>query len=61
MPIDPKKFKQVVTNHFDNLTEEEFLKTLYKSSPYLFDESSEVKKDIKNDRTDRKQNSSLGS
>jgi hypothetical protein len=56
MPIDPKKFKQVVTNHFDNLTEEEFLKTLHKSSPYLFDESSEVKKDIKNDRTDRKQN-----
>jgi hypothetical protein len=43
MPIDPKKFKKVVTNHFDNLTEEEFLKTLRKSSPHLFDESSEGK------------------
>jgi Circadian oscillating protein COP23 len=45
MPIDPKKFKKVVTNHFDNLTEEEFLKTLQKSSPHLFDESSEEKRD----------------
>jgi Circadian oscillating protein COP23 len=43
MPIDPKKFKKVITNHFDNLTEEEFLKTLRKSSPHLFDESSEEK------------------
>jgi Circadian oscillating protein COP23 len=39
MPIDPKKFKKIVTNHFDNLTEEEFLKTLHQSSPHLFDES----------------------
>jgi hypothetical protein len=46
MPIDPKKFKKIVTNHFDNLSEEEFLKTLRKSSPYLFDGSSEAKHDI---------------
>jgi hypothetical protein len=46
MPIDPKKFKKVVTNHFDNLSEEEFLKTLHKSSPYLFDGSSEAKHDV---------------
>jgi Circadian oscillating protein COP23 len=46
MPIDPKKFKKVINNHFDNLTEEEFLKTLHKSSPYLFDESSEEKRDV---------------
>jgi hypothetical protein len=46
MPIDPKKFKKIVTNHFDNLTEEEFLKTLHKSSPYLFDGSSEAKHDV---------------
>jgi undecaprenyl pyrophosphate synthase len=46
MPIDPKKFKEIVTNHFDNLSEEEFLKTLHKSSPYLFDGSSEAKHDI---------------
>jgi hypothetical protein len=46
MPIDPKKFKKVVTNHFDNLSEEEFVKTLHKSSPYLFDGSSEVKHDV---------------
>jgi Circadian oscillating protein COP23 len=45
MPIDPKKFKKIVNNHFDNLSEEEFLKTLHKSSPYLFDESSEEKQD----------------
>jgi hypothetical protein len=32
MPIDPKKFKRIVTNHFDNLTKEYFLKTLDKSS-----------------------------
>jgi Circadian oscillating protein COP23 len=46
MPIDPKKFKKVVTNHFDNLTEEEFLKTLQKSSPHLFDENSVIHRDI---------------
>jgi hypothetical protein len=46
MPIDPNKFKKVVTKHFDNLTQEEFLKTLQKSSPYLFDNSSGVKHDI---------------
>jgi hypothetical protein len=46
MPIDPKKFKKIVTNHFDNLSEEEFLKTLHKSSPYLFDGSLEAKHDV---------------
>jgi hypothetical protein len=45
MPIDPKKFKKIVINHFDNLSEEEFLETLHKSSPYLFDGSSEEKRD----------------
>ena len=42
MPIDPKKFKKIVNNHFDNLSEEEFLKILHKSSPHLFDGNSEV-------------------
>jgi hypothetical protein len=46
MPIDPKKFKKIVNNHFDNLSEEEFLETLHKSSPYLFDGSSEAKHDV---------------
>ena len=46
MPIDPKKFKKVLNNHFDNLSKEEFLKILHKSSPYLFDGSSGVKHDI---------------
>ena len=46
MPIDPKKFKKIVNNHFDNLSEEEFLETLRKSSPYLFDGSSEAKHDV---------------
>ena len=45
MPIDPKKFKKIVTNHFDNLSEEEFLETLHKSSPYLFDGSLEANQD----------------
>jgi hypothetical protein len=45
MPIDPKKFKKIVTNHFDNLSEEEFLETLRKSSPYLFDGSLEANHD----------------
>lgn len=44
MPIDPRKFKKIITNHFDNLTEEEFLETLHKSSPHLFDENSDGKK-----------------
>jgi molybdopterin-biosynthesis enzyme MoeA-like protein len=35
MPIDPKFFKQLVTNHFENLTEEEFLNTLTESSPHF--------------------------
>jgi hypothetical protein len=46
MPIDPKKFKKIVTNHFDNLSEEEFLETLRKSSPYLFDGSLEANHDV---------------
>jgi hypothetical protein len=46
MPIDPKKFKKVITNHFDNLSEEEFLETLHKSSPYLFDGSLGEKQDV---------------
>jgi Circadian oscillating protein COP23 len=61
MPIDPKKFKKVITNHFENLTEEEFLKTLHKSSPHLFDDdlageesiSLSSHKEIKN-KTDKK-------
>ena len=57
MPIDPGKFKRIVTNHFDNITEEEFLKTLHKSSPYLFDVSSEVKHDILS--SDRDETTSL--
>jgi hypothetical protein len=46
MPIDSKQFKKIVTNHFDNLTEEEFLKTLYKSSPRLFDKRLEQEQNI---------------
>ena len=40
MPIDPKKFKQKITEHFQNLTPEEFLKILSQSSPHLFDGST---------------------
>lgn len=57
MPIDPKKFKQIVDNHFDNLSEEEFLEILHKSSPYLFDGSLEAKHDIPS--SDRDETTSL--
>jgi hypothetical protein len=40
MPMDAKEFKRRVTEHFENVTEEEFLKNLRKSSPYLFTEES---------------------
>ncbi len=54
MPIDPRKFEKIITNHFANLTEEEFLKTLQKSSPYLFDGSSEAKHDVTLSERDEK-------
>jgi hypothetical protein len=40
MPMDAKEFKRRVTEHFENVTEEEFLRNLHKSSPYLFTEES---------------------
>jgi hypothetical protein len=40
MPMDAKEFKRRVTEHFENVTEEEFLKNLQKSSPYLFTKES---------------------
>jgi hypothetical protein len=46
MPIDPGQFKKIVTNHFENLTEEEFLKTLHKSSPRLSDEKLEQSQNV---------------
>jgi hypothetical protein len=57
MPVDPKKFKKIVTNHFDNLSEEEFLETLRKSSPYLFDGSLEANHDASS--SDRDETTSL--
>jgi hypothetical protein len=46
MPMDAKEFKRRVTEHFENVTEEEFLKNLRKSSPYLFAEDSEEPKEF---------------
>jgi XisI protein len=46
MPIDPREFKRLVTNHLATVTDEEFLENLRKSSPYLFIDDSEAKKDI---------------
>ena len=45
MPIDSRKFKQKITEHFQNLTPEEFLKLLSQSSPHLFDDSREESQD----------------
>jgi hypothetical protein len=41
MPMDPREFQRRVTEHFKNVTEEEFLSNLRKSSPYLFIKDSE--------------------
>jgi hypothetical protein len=40
MPMDAKEFKRRVAEHFKNVTKEEFLRNLQKSSPYLFTEES---------------------
>ena len=45
MPINLKKFEQIVTEHFATVTDEEFLENLRKSSPYLFTESPEKQQD----------------
>jgi hypothetical protein len=45
MPMNPEKFKQIITDHFKTVTPEEFLENLRKSSPYLFTENSEATKD----------------
>ena len=45
MPMNPEKFKRIITNHFKTVTPEEFLENLRKSSPYLFTESSEKQQD----------------
>jgi XisI protein len=51
MPINPEKFKKIVTDHFATVTDEEFLENLRKSSPYLFTENSEARKDIQTSDT----------
>lgn len=45
MPMNPDKFKRIITNHFKTVTPEEFLENLRKSSPYLFTESSGKQQD----------------
>jgi hypothetical protein len=52
MPIDPEKFKQIITNHFATVTNEEFLENLRECSPYLFTDSSEEQKGILNSNAD---------
>jgi hypothetical protein len=44
MPMDPREFQQRVIEHFENVTEEEFLSNLQKSSPYLFTKEFEESK-----------------
>lgn len=46
MPIDPREFERLVTNHFATVTDEEFLENLRKAAPYLFTDSSEETNDI---------------
>jgi hypothetical protein len=46
MPMDAQEFKRRVTEHFENVTEEEFLENLRKSSPYLFTEESEETQEL---------------
>jgi hypothetical protein len=46
MPMNFRKFEQIVTDHFATVTDEEFLENLRKCSPYLFADDSEATKDI---------------
>jgi hypothetical protein len=41
MPIDLKEFERVITEHFANATQEEFLQNLLRVAPYLFEEAPE--------------------
>jgi hypothetical protein len=41
MPIDLKEFERVITEHFKNATQEEFIQNLRKASPHLFEETPE--------------------
>jgi hypothetical protein len=41
MPIDLKEFERVITEHFKNATQEEFIQNLRKASPHLFKETPE--------------------
>ena len=45
MPMNPEKFKQIITDHFKTVTPEEFWENLRKSSPYLFTEEPEKQQD----------------
>ena len=45
MPMNPDKFKRIITSHFKTVTPEEFLENLRKSSLYIFTESSEKQQD----------------
>ena len=40
MPLDPKILEKVFTNHFDNLSPDEFRENLNKACPYLVDFTS---------------------
>jgi hypothetical protein len=40
MPLDPKEFDKVFTNHFETIAPEQFLDNLKAACPYLFDEDS---------------------
>jgi hypothetical protein len=41
MPINLKEFEQAMTEHFKNVTQEEFMQNLQKAAPYLFEETPE--------------------
>ena len=45
MPINPRKFERLITNHFATVTKEAFLENLRKCSPYLFTDNSEETND----------------
>jgi hypothetical protein len=53
MPLDPKEFERVFTNHFDNIAPEQFLNNLKAACPYLFDEDSIVVLQEINSQEDR--------
>jgi hypothetical protein len=59
MPLDPKEFEKVFSNHFETIKPEQFLDNLKAACPYLFNEDSIVIIQEINSQEDRSKLSAL--